>query len=52
MTPYLDVYMKVMSLPGQGGIRRSVDITGKQACETPIHSLRGRLATLLRIPAT
>ncbi|OEU81919.1 MAG: hypothetical protein BA873_03250 [Desulfobulbaceae bacterium C00003063] len=38
------VYMKVMSLPRRGGIWRSVDTT--------IHSLRGRLATLLQIPVT
>ena len=36
--------MKVMFAPRQGGIWRSVDTT--------IHSLRGRLATLLQIPIT
>ncbi|OEU50027.1 MAG: hypothetical protein BA862_07895 [Desulfobulbaceae bacterium S3730MH12] len=34
------------------GSQKGVATTSKQACETPIHSLRGRLTTLLRIPVT
>ena len=32
------------------GVGRGIDTTGKRACETPIHSLRGPLATLLPTP--
>ena len=42
-------YMKVIYSVREKGIGRGVDKTGKRACKTQIHSLRGRLATPLPV---
>gem|GEM_PF-2047203 len=47
---YFFFYMKVMCYPEEKGLGVGVATTGKRACETPIHSWRGRLAAPLPTP--